>query len=354
MPALSAGLPAVLLVAGAGSSLDHAVWFAARSTGLAAYALATASVVFGVATATRAGDRVAGRGVITDVHRALSLLTVLVIAGHVMFLALDTFTSFGPLDLLVPFVNWYRPIWTGLGIFAAYLAFVVFASFYLRSLLGYRAWRTLHYTSFAVFALATLHGLFSGSDSGEVWAKAFYASSLGLVAVAIAYRLLRGTSPRPEWPLPVEGRIGFRLTSALGVAVLAVMAPVGVLMLVHTSSASTTADTSASLADGGLQMDGVGFAGSQDSSGTWHLSASGPRPLNLDITQDGTATLRDTTTGEVLYKTGVIQAASAGSLRIAMEGQGSESGRSLQFDGTYRRQGSELQVVANLSSVGSG
>ena len=43
MPAVSAGLPAVLPVAGAGSSLDHAVWFAARSTGLVAYALATAA-----------------------------------------------------------------------------------------------------------------------------------------------------------------------------------------------------------------------------------------------------------------------------------------------------------------------
>jgi len=205
-----------------------------------------------------------------------------------------------------------------------------------------------------VFVLATLHGLFSGSDSGEAWARAFYASSLGLVAVAIAYRLLRGTSPRPEWPLSVDGRIGFRLTSALGVGVIAVMAPIGVLMLVHTSSASTTPDSSSGLVDAGLQMDDVTFVGSQDSSGSWHLSASGPRPLNLDITQDGTATLRDTTTGEVLYKTGVIQAASAGSLRIAMEGRGSESGRSLQFDGTYRRQGSELQVVASLNGVGSG
>jgi hypothetical protein len=46
----------------------------------------------------------------------------------VLFLALDSYAKFGALDLLVPFASWYRPVWTGLGIIAAYLALAVYAA----------------------------------------------------------------------------------------------------------------------------------------------------------------------------------------------------------------------------------
>jgi len=98
-----------LAVIGAGTANGHVVWFAARASGLTAYVLATGSVLFGLASATRAGNPKPGLGVVTDVHRALSLLTLVAIGGHVLFLGLDSYARFGPLDLLVPFASWYRP-----------------------------------------------------------------------------------------------------------------------------------------------------------------------------------------------------------------------------------------------------
>jgi sulfoxide reductase heme-binding subunit YedZ len=187
----------LLLASGAGTGLDHAVWLGARSTGLVAYALATCSVLLGLVTATWTRDRNPGRGTVYDTHRALSLLTVLVVAGHVLLLAFDRYARFSPTDLLVPFASWYRPAWTGLGVLAAYALLVVFASFYVRSRIGYKTWRTLHYATFAVFVMATAHGLRAGSDSGALWARWLYTAAIFAVAWAVAYRLLQVANTRP-------------------------------------------------------------------------------------------------------------------------------------------------------------
>ncbi len=197
-----AGLAAVIAVGAALSvaQIDgtvggsHFAWFAARAAGILAFLLATASVLFGLATSTRLGDRQVGKGNVVDVHRALSLLTLLAVGGHILFLSLDEYASFGAGELLVPFMSWYRPAWTGLGVLAAYLAAAVFASFYVRSRIGYKAWRVFHYAAFAVFVLATLHGLMAGTDSGAVWVDALYGTAVAAVAAMLAYRVTRRRS----------------------------------------------------------------------------------------------------------------------------------------------------------------
>lgn len=209
-----------LAVSGAGATGGHAAWYAARASGLTAYVLATASVLFGLATATRTGNPKPGLGFVTDVHRALSLLTLAAIGGHVLFLALDSYASFGPLDLFVPFASWYRLVWTGLGVLAAYLAVAVYVSFYIRSRIGYRAWRFLHYASFAVFGFGTLHGILAGTDSSALWASTIYAGATAAVALMSAYSLLRGSGHQPVWAFDESsGNVGAART-VLAVVVL--------------------------------------------------------------------------------------------------------------------------------------
>ena len=55
---------------------------------------------------------------------------------------------------------------------------------------GYAWWRRFHYLAFAVFLLGTLHGLGTGSDSGQPWALALYAMCGGLVTLLLAARLV--------------------------------------------------------------------------------------------------------------------------------------------------------------------
>jgi len=238
----SSQIGAFLLAINAGTGLDHVVWLGARSLGLVAYALAACSVLLGVATSARAGDRVPGRGVVSDTHRALSLLTVVAVAGHVLLLAFDRFARFGPTDLLVPFASWYRPAWTGFGVLAAYVLLAVYASFYLRSRIGYKTWRALHYASFAVFVMATVHGLFAGSDSSAVWARWLYAAAITTVALAVAYRLLRVGSPKPIWAWePRAGDVGgARVVLAAGALALGLILPAAMLPHTHSAAPSST------------------------------------------------------------------------------------------------------------------
>ena len=199
----AAAAAAVVVPAVVTAELDgRFTWYAARSAGMVAYLLATASVVFGIATSSRFGARLLRKGNLADVHRALSLMMVLAISAHLLFLALDSYAGFTVAELFVPFVTWYRPVWTGLGIIAAYLACAVYVSFYLRQQIGYRAWRAFHYLSFAVFALGTLHGLFAGTDSGTTWSLAIYGSSVACVFAMLLYRIISARADKTRRAAP--------------------------------------------------------------------------------------------------------------------------------------------------------
>jgi len=179
----------------------HTAWYAARAAGMLAYVLATLSVAFGIAISSRAG-KFLGKANVAETHRVLSLLTLFAIGAHALFLMLDQYSSFGLRDMLVPFATWYRPFWTGLGIIAAYLTAAVYVSFYLRPLIGYRAWRAFHFLAFAVFVMGTVHGLFAGADSGQTWALTMYGGGTALVLGLLAYRI--GQAQQARAPQPVR------------------------------------------------------------------------------------------------------------------------------------------------------
>jgi len=164
-------------------------WYAARASGMIAYVLATASVLFGIATSARLGGRVLGKGNIADAHRALSLLTLIAIGAHALFLSLDSYADFGLSDLFVPLATSYRPLWTGLGIVAAYVIVVVYVSFYIRPLIGFKAWRAFHYLAFAVFGLGAAHGIMAGADTHAALALALYAGTIATVLAMLVYRV---------------------------------------------------------------------------------------------------------------------------------------------------------------------
>jgi hypothetical protein len=84
----------------------------------------------------------------------------------------------------------YRPLWMALGIVAGYLALAVWLSTELRPRIGYGWWRRLHSLAFADYALATVHGLATGSDTRTPWALGFYAGSALLVGSLLGVRLL--------------------------------------------------------------------------------------------------------------------------------------------------------------------
>jgi methionine sulfoxide reductase heme-binding subunit len=169
---------------------DPTFWILARASGFAAYALLTASILAGIVLKARPFGTMLKPARITDLHRFLALLGLGALALHALALLLDDAVPIGIADLLVPGLAPYRPLWTGLGVLAAELMLLVYMSFSLRKRIGARNWRRLHWATYLIFALATLHGLAAGSDSGTAWALALYAGATGAVIAAAGWRAL--------------------------------------------------------------------------------------------------------------------------------------------------------------------
>lgn len=169
---------------------DPTFWILARASGLTAYVMLTLSVLAGLVLKSRpVGNRVRPAAV-TDTHRTLALLGLGAIVLHGVTLVLDSTVKITPLALVVPGLAPYRPLATALGVLAAELMVVVYASFSLRKRIGPRTWRRLHWATYGIFAAATVHGVTAGTDTGRPWATALYLGALFTVALATGFRFL--------------------------------------------------------------------------------------------------------------------------------------------------------------------
>ncbi|MGZ4315456.1 MAG: ferric reductase-like transmembrane domain-containing protein [Gaiellaceae bacterium] len=169
---------------------DPTFWLLARASGLTAYVLLTLSVLAGLAVKSRPFGRAVKAAAATDTHRFLSLLALGAIALHAITLVLDQTVHIGLAALLVPGLAGYRPVATGLGVFAAELAALIIVSFPLRKRIGVRAWRRLHFATYTVFAAATAHGLAAGTDTQQPWVFGLYLGAVFAVAAATTWRAL--------------------------------------------------------------------------------------------------------------------------------------------------------------------
>jgi hypothetical protein len=178
---------------------DPTFWILARASGFTAYVLLTASVLAGLVLKSRPFGTAIKPAVAVDLHRTLAVLSLAALALHGITLVMDESVEIGLGALLVPGLAPYRPFWTGLGVAAAEVMLIVYASFGLKKWIGPRNWRRLHWTTYAAFAGATAHGVMAGSDSGAPWALGLYLGAIGAVCAATCWRaLVPPPRPRPR------------------------------------------------------------------------------------------------------------------------------------------------------------
>jgi sulfoxide reductase heme-binding subunit YedZ len=144
--------------------MDYGWWLASRASGLVALALITLSVGVGLAMAGKAFRRPGLPRKLMALHEHAALGGLIAIAVHGITLLGDRWLDPGPAGIAVPFVMDYRPVYTGLGIVAGYLAAALGLSFYTRKRIGAKLWRKLHRATIAVYVLAVIHTLGAGSD----------------------------------------------------------------------------------------------------------------------------------------------------------------------------------------------
>jgi sulfoxide reductase heme-binding subunit YedZ len=167
------------------ASVDKALWYLGRSSGVVSLVLLTLVVALGIAT--RSGRLLPGlpRFAVSAVHRSASLLAVVFLTLHVVTLTLDPQSQLRWLDAVLPFGSHFDPLWVGLG-----AASLVVTSL-LRQRIGHRVWRAVHWAAYALWPFAVAHTIGTGTDMHRAW-------MLGLLAVCT---------------LAVVGLIGWRIST---------------------------------------------------------------------------------------------------------------------------------------------
>jgi len=168
---------------------SHLWWYVARSSGLVAWALATASVAWGVALSGRVHRR-PGRGWTLDLHRFLGGLTVVFTVVHVAGLMLDSYVYFGLAEVAIPFASRWKPGAVAWGVVAAYLLVAVEGTSLLMRHLPRAVWRRVHGAAFALFAFSTVHMLSAGTDARHPALQWAALLAVALIGFLVAVRLL--------------------------------------------------------------------------------------------------------------------------------------------------------------------
>lgn len=201
------------------------VWYAARAAGIVAWAVAAGSVLWGLALSTRAFGAKPRPAWLFDLHRFLGGLALVFTSVHVLAILMDTYVHFSLLNVLVPFTGSWRPAAVAWGVVGLYLLLAVELTSLARTRVPKRLWRRVHYASFALFAVSTVHALTAGTDRGSpafvVAVVAVCAAVLVLTALRIGRSVrrpalrpvARAASPaaspkRSEDPIPVAPGIG--------------------------------------------------------------------------------------------------------------------------------------------------
>jgi predicted ferric reductase len=164
-------------------------WHVSRASGLVAWALLAASVGWGLLLSTRVLGRHPTRPWLLELHRFLSGGAVLFVVVHLAGLLADTYVHFTIADLLVPMASPWRPGAVAWGVVALYLLAAVELTSLVMERLPRGVWRTVHFSSFALFVLATVHGLLAGTDRGNLVVQVLTFVGCGEIVALIALRL---------------------------------------------------------------------------------------------------------------------------------------------------------------------
>lgn len=167
---------------------QHAPWHLARSSGVIAYFMLWTSTALGLGITNRLARLWPGGPLAFDLHQFTSLLGLAAALFHALILLGDSYIGYSLTQIALPFAaQGYKPLSTAWGQIGLYLGAIVSFSFYVRQYIGRKAWRALHFASFLVFGLVTVHGVLAGSDTPALWP--LYAASILSILFLTIYRI---------------------------------------------------------------------------------------------------------------------------------------------------------------------
>jgi hypothetical protein len=182
---------------------ESVTWDVARAGGFTAYILLALSVALGLALTLHWQSNRWPRLINSEMHNFTTLVSLMFTGLHVLAVWVDPFTRFGWNEVFIPLASHYRPLWMAFGIVALYLGLAIGLSTWLRPIIGYAWWRRLHIFTLVAYALVTIHGIATGSDTRTWWGLAIYAASAAMIAWLLLLRLLQPATAQarahPGW-----------------------------------------------------------------------------------------------------------------------------------------------------------
>ena len=115
---------------------------------------------------------------------------------HGITLLGDPWLNPGVAGITVPFAMGFRPLWTGLGVIAGYLAALLGLSFYARKRIGARLWRKAHRATIVVYLLGLVHAVGAGTDASAVWFRWWVLMTAPVIGGLFVYRVFAGGAKR--------------------------------------------------------------------------------------------------------------------------------------------------------------
>ena len=171
-----------------------AFWYLSRGSAFVALTLLWVSMALGLGMTNKLARAWPGAPAAFAIHEYVSLLGLAFSIFHALILLGDHYIQFDLAQIAVPFAaSAYKPLWVGLGQVGFYVWLIVALSFYVRSRIGPKTWRAIHYISFLVWCMATYHGITSGSDTSTSWAVAYYWVSCGSLMFLLMHRIVVST-----------------------------------------------------------------------------------------------------------------------------------------------------------------
>lgn len=184
-------------------------WLLIRASGITAWGLLTAVVVWGILLRTRLLNHLTTPVRLLDLHRWLGATALVFLAVHLGFLLIDPAVHFTIAQILVPGLAPWQPFAVALGTIAFWLLIPVSILGRLRQKLG-KAGNTVfkraHLIAYAAWPIATAHYVLAGTDALSAWSLALLIAGAALIVLGL---MARGFVPAPapqRAPAP-DGRV---------------------------------------------------------------------------------------------------------------------------------------------------
>lgn len=166
------------------------LWYTGRALGIAGYVALFGLVTLGllIRHPWSLKHRFLHAETRLKAHATLGIATVVLIVGHLVFLASDRYAGVGWIGALIPGHAHYRPVAVGLGVaaFETMIAIALTARFAGRR--GAKHWRLIHRLATLTFVTTWFHGVLAGTDTAAL--RVLYVATGSIVAVLVGSRLV--------------------------------------------------------------------------------------------------------------------------------------------------------------------